>query len=103
MDWFSIGILLGLFIVLMHICGLVAAFHAIQHARTAHGAVAWALCLVVLPYLALIPYLFLGSSRFLGYVDTHRLKDLQTQEPSQSAWQAQLAQLNSHEKIVQNL
>src|SRR5262249_13341528 len=40
--------------------------------RTAQGAMAWAVALVALPYFSLIPYLFLGRSRFAGYVDHHR-------------------------------
>src|SRR4051812_32597339 len=56
----------------MHIAGVFAAMHAVMHTRTAQGAFAWVLGLVLLPYVPLVPYLFLGSSHFGGYVDLHR-------------------------------
>ncbi|MBB3225978.1 cardiolipin synthase [Luteibacter sp. Sphag1AF] len=56
----------------LHVAGILAAMHAVVHARTAQGAFAWALGLVLLPYVTLIPYLFLGESHFSGYVDLHR-------------------------------
>jgi len=54
-------------IVLLHLLGTVAALHAIRHARTPQGAIGWVLGLLLLPYVTLLPYLYLGSSRFLGY------------------------------------
>lgn len=56
----------------LHAAGVFAAMHAVMHTRTAQGAFAWVLGLVLLPYLTLVPYLFLGSSHFGGYVDLHR-------------------------------
>ncbi|WP_329741482.1 cardiolipin synthase [Dyella sp. A6] len=64
--------LLTLIIVLVHLAGLVAATHAVMHTRTPQGAFAWALGLALLPWLTLLPYLYLGRSRFHGYVDLHR-------------------------------
>lgn len=55
-----------------HVAGIFAAMHAVMHTRTSQGAFAWSLGLVFLPYLSLVPYLFLGSSHFRGYVDLHR-------------------------------
>jgi len=56
----------------LHAAGVLAAMHAVMHTRTAQGAFAWVLGLVLLPYVTLVPYLFLGSSHFGGYVDLHR-------------------------------
>jgi cardiolipin synthase len=56
----------------LHVGGAIAALHALMRTRTAPGAVAWVLGLLLLPYVTLIPYLFLGRSRFRGYVDMHR-------------------------------
>ena len=58
--------------LLLHVAGAVAALHALMHTRTAPGAVAWVLGLLLLPYVTLVPYLFLGRSHFTGYVDMHR-------------------------------
>lgn len=55
-------------IVLFHLLGILAAMHAVMHTRTPQGAIGWALGLLLLPYLTLLPYLYLGSNRFLGYL-----------------------------------
>ncbi|MHB1057945.1 MAG: cardiolipin synthase [Rhodanobacter sp.] len=54
-------------IVALHLLGMLAALHAMMHARTPQGAIGWALGLLLLPYVTLLPYVYLGSSRFLGY------------------------------------
>jgi cardiolipin synthase A/B len=54
-------------IALLHLLGLFAAMHAVMHTRTPQGAIGWTLGLLLLPYVTLLPYLYLGSSRFLGY------------------------------------
>lgn len=64
--------LLALAALCAHVAGALAALHALMRTRTAPGAVAWVLGLLLLPYVTLVPYLFLGRSRFRGYVDMHR-------------------------------
>lgn len=59
-------------IVLLHLTGVAAAMHAVVHTRTPQGAIAWTLGLVLLPYVFLVPYLYLGASRFLGYTPDGR-------------------------------
>lgn len=66
------AILISLLVVLFHGGGLVAAGHAVIHTRTPQGAFAWALGLVFLPWLTLVPYLYLGRQHFEGYVAHHR-------------------------------
>ena len=68
LDWLHLGTL----ILTIHVLGIVAAFHAIMNTRTSQGAIAWAVSLAAMPYLTLIPYLFLGRSKFSGYVDARR-------------------------------
>jgi cardiolipin synthase A/B len=63
---------LTLGIALLHLLGIFAAMHAVMHTRTPQGAIGWALGLLLLPYVTLLPYLYLGSSRFLGYRVGHR-------------------------------
>ncbi len=64
-------------ITLLHLLGLFAAMHAVTHTRTPQGAIGWALGLLLLPYVTLLPYLYLGSSRFLGYHPAHPVTPLQ--------------------------
>ncbi|WP_201446154.1 cardiolipin synthase [Burkholderia gladioli] len=68
LDWLHLGTL----IAIAHILGVIAACHAILNTRTSQGAIAWAVSLTAMPYLTLIPYLFLGRSKFSGYVDARR-------------------------------
>jgi cardiolipin synthase A/B len=70
-DWLHLGTLLAI----VHLLGLAAACHAIMNTRTSQGAIAWAVSLAMMPYLTLIPYLFLGRSKFAGYVDARRLRN----------------------------
>jgi len=65
----------GTLVALAHILGIIAAAHAILHTRTSQGAIAWAVSLVAMPYLTVIPYLFLGRSKFAGYVDARRVEN----------------------------
>lgn len=70
LDWLH----LGTFVICAHVLGIAAACHAILHTRTSQGAIAWAVSLVAMPYLTLAPYLFLGRSRFEGYIDARRVE-----------------------------
>jgi cardiolipin synthase len=70
LDWFH----LGTWMVCAHGLGVIAACHAILHTRTSQGAIAWAVSLIAMPYFTLVPYLFLGRSRFEGYVDARRVE-----------------------------
>lgn len=71
--------IVGIVLLVLHAAGVIAAMHAVMNTRTPQGAFAWALGLVLLPYITLIPYLYLGRSRFHGYVDLHRLRREQMQ------------------------
>ncbi|MES1154433.1 MAG: phospholipase D-like domain-containing protein, partial [Rhodanobacter sp.] len=71
-------------IALLHLLGLLAAMHAVMHARTPQGAIGWTLGLLLLPYVTLLPYLYLGSSRFLGYRIGHQAS-LPRSPPTSSA------------------
>ncbi len=58
--------------LLLYLGGTAAAVHALVHARTAQGAVAWIIGLLLLPYLSLPLYLYLGERRFPGYIRARR-------------------------------
>lgn len=67
------GYLLGL----IQLLGAVAALHAVLTVRTAQGAIAWAISLLFMPYLTLLPYLVFGRSRFDAYIQARRQADQQ--------------------------
>ncbi len=66
---------LHIFAILIEVCGVLAAIHAVITVRTAQGAMAWAIALVFMPFLSLLPYLVLGRRRFDGYVKARRQAD----------------------------
>jgi cardiolipin synthase len=64
--------LIGLIVTVSHVLGALAAVHAAMTARTSQGAIAWALCLVFMPYIALPAYAVFGRGKFAGYVKARR-------------------------------
>jgi len=64
--------LIGVVAFLLHMAGVFAAGHAVMTSRTSQGAIAWALCLIMLPYITLPGYLMFGRGKFQGYVKALR-------------------------------
>ena len=54
-----------------YLMGIVAAIEAVMTARTAQGAVAWAISLVFMPFIAVPAYLVLGRSKFEGVMKAY--------------------------------
>ncbi|WP_456412188.1 cardiolipin synthase [Thiolapillus sp.] len=65
--------MLSILYLLLQAFGLISAVHAILHARTSQGAIAWVVSLSVMPILAVPAYWVFGRSKFQGYVNA--LKD----------------------------
>ncbi|RDS82824.1 cardiolipin synthase [Dyella monticola] len=84
----SLSHLLPLLAFLLHVAGVLAAMHAVMHTRTPQGAFAWALGLALLPYVTLVPYLYLGRSHFSGYVTLHRAHRQRLSQASQDGERA---------------
>ena len=62
--------------LLAHVAGLLHGLHALFHARTAQGSIAWMIALAVFPWVAIPLYWFFGRHRFHGYVEARRLGDV---------------------------
>lgn len=69
--------LLGYLLALIQALGVAAAIHAVFTVHTAQGAIAWAISLLFMLYLTLLPYLVFGRSRFDAYIEARRQADLQ--------------------------
>lgn len=67
----------GYLLVLVQLLGVSAAIHAVFTVRTAQGAIAWAISLLFMPSLTLLPYLVFGRSRFDAYIRARRQADRQ--------------------------
>jgi cardiolipin synthase len=77
---------------LVHLAGIGFACHAVVNTRTSQGAIAWAVALVTMPWLTLVPYLFLGRSRFSGYIGARRACNRAMRERvRQPEWESQSA------------
>jgi len=66
-------VLLGL---LSYALGLINAVHAVMHARTPQGAIAWSISLITLPFFALPLFWIFGRRKFQGYMDSRRKGNL---------------------------
>ncbi|MEQ7920873.1 cardiolipin synthase [Xanthomonas sp. WHRI 1810A] len=62
----------GYVIGFTHLLGIIAAIHALMTVRTAQGSIAWAMPLIFIPYITLIPYLVFGRSSFDAYIKARR-------------------------------
>jgi cardiolipin synthase len=67
----------GIIALSLHVLGILSAIHAVMTARTSQGAIAWALLLILFPYVTLPAYGLFGRGKFQGYVKARRAGDSQ--------------------------
>lgn len=72
--------MIGAIVVLFHVLGLLGSVHAVMTARTAQGAIAWAVSLNTFPYVAVPAYAVFGRRKFAGYVERFQARDAEVQE-----------------------
>ncbi len=63
----DIRVVWALLLAVIHLAGLSAAAHSVFRVRTPQGAIAWALALVFVPWVAVPAYLVLGHHRLGAY------------------------------------
>lgn len=66
------GTIFGFLYLLIELLGILSAMHAVVHARTSQGSIAWVISLVTFPFVSLPLYWIFGRRRFQGYVDARR-------------------------------
>lgn len=62
-------------LVAFYLLGIAHILHALMHARTSQGAIAWVVSLIAMPFFAIPLYWMLGRSKFSGYVRARRGND----------------------------
>jgi cardiolipin synthase len=67
--------ILAVALPMLELMGILAAMHAVMNARTSQGAIAWAIALVTLPFMTLVPYAIFGRNKFHGYVSLRNRQD----------------------------
>jgi cardiolipin synthase A/B len=65
-------VVLSTITLILDICGVICAAHAVMNVRSSRGAIAWSISLLTFPWVALPLYLILGRRRFYGYRETVR-------------------------------
>lgn len=73
----------AIFVILAHSLGALTAVRAIMDTRTAQGAIAWAIILLVFPYLSVPAYWIFGRTKFHGYISKRRDELLKTNAVAQ--------------------
>ena len=68
--------IIAIVVPVVEILGIITAIHAVMHARTSQGSIAWAISLVTFPWVTLPLYWIFGRSKFHGYVDLRSSKDI---------------------------
>lgn len=61
-----------LIVFLFHTLGTLVAAHAVMTVRSSRGAVAWAISLIIFPYIVIPLYWIIGRNKFHGYAEAHR-------------------------------
>jgi cardiolipin synthase len=64
--------LMGVLVFGVHTLGVINAAHAVMNVRLSQSAIAWSLCLITFPWLAIPLYWILGRRKFHGYADAYR-------------------------------
>ncbi len=72
--------MLTLLFLLFQVLGLISSVHAVLYTRTAQGAIAWVVSLNAMPILSVPAYWVFGRSKFQGYVDALKDKNLVIRE-----------------------
>lgn len=65
---------------MFHILGFLSSINAVMTVRTSQGAIAWALSLNTMPYIAVPAYWVLGRSKFDGYSTARQTSDAKVKE-----------------------
>lgn len=75
----NLVVVAGFALFIIEIIAILCAFHAVMNARTSQAAIAWAISLIAIPYIALPLYGIFGRRKFYGYIKARRAGDLEIQ------------------------
>ncbi|MDA3814553.1 MAG: cardiolipin synthase [Candidatus Cloacimonetes bacterium] len=96
-------------VIIFYFLGVIAALDAIWKGRTSQGSVAWAVSLILFPYLAVPLYWMFGDRKFHGYLNARRSGDLKindiTHDLKDKLIQKDLISGNEHQdfRVLENL
>ena len=87
----------GYFVI--ELIGLLLAADAVMRSRSSQGAIAWLFSLAGMPIIAIPLYLIFGRTRFQGYAEAIREKEMALEDRTAS-WRATMQQEDFHRRVV---
>jgi len=74
---FNFNLVTGIVLGLAHLLGLILSIDSLFRTQTSQAAIAWAISLNTIPYVAVPIYLVFGKRKFQGYIKARNLKDIE--------------------------
>jgi cardiolipin synthase len=94
---------LALYTLVIQLLAIAAALEAIMKTRTAQGAIAWSLSLLLLPTVMVPLYWIFGRRKFRGYAKARRLGKRGLHLPQLSLDARRPAQLEPYQKVLEQI
>jgi len=73
----SIKVLFGAGLIVAHLFGILLSIDSVLRTQSAQGAIAWAISLNTLPYIAVPLYFVFGRNKFHGYIKARYSKNVE--------------------------
>jgi cardiolipin synthase len=94
---------LALWTATVQLLGAAAAMEAIMKTRTAPGAIAWSLSLLLMPTVMLPLYWVFGRRKFRGYAKARRIGKFESQRPAAHLQQHYPEQLAPFQRVLERI
>jgi cardiolipin synthase A/B len=104
-DWFSDFdiVTFAVFTAVVQALAVLAAMEAVLKTRTAQGAIAWSLSLLMMPTLMLPLYWVFGRRKFRGYAKARRIGKLALQRPETQLAQLRTAAVAPYQRVLEQI
>lgn len=93
----------AIFTISVQLLAIIAAMEAILKTRTAQGALAWTLSLLLMPTLMLPMYWIFGRRKFRGYAKAKRIGKRAVSVPHEALQKAALAKRESYQIALEEI
>lgn len=94
---------LAIFTAVVQLLGVIAAMEAVLKTRTAPGAIAWSLSLLMMPLIMLPLYWIFGRRKFRGYAKARRIGKLDLKRPEMQLNELRPAQLAPYQEVLERI
>jgi cardiolipin synthase len=94
---------IAIYTIAVQLLAIIAAIEAIMKTRTAQGAMAWSLSLMLMPTVMLPLYWIFGRRKFRGYAKARRISKSGVHVPRRALHAQVPHQLNTHQLTLQRI